>query len=129
MPKYKHLYRLHSYCIENYLIIENALIELCHSKCHGLTYHQIKQSLRFKDWIEKNSALYQKLFVWYGIKFLVRRKQIEPEKSNWIGHLTDESDNHNLSEESVLNKIMEIKKVLQNIIPDDEIEKIGKQTK
>lgn len=65
-PNLRHLYRLRSYCLENYLLNEPALVDVVTLLDVDASPAQAKASLRFSEWVEKNSSLLTKLFVCYA---------------------------------------------------------------
>lgn len=65
-PKLRHLYRLRSYCLENYLLNEPALVDVVTLLDVDASPAQAKASLGFSEWVEKNSSLLTKLFVCYA---------------------------------------------------------------
>lgn len=61
------LYVLPRYCIENYLIDENAFIEIIHDEDPVDEKDKIKSKLKFQEWIESNEKLLADLFIVYSI--------------------------------------------------------------
>ncbi|WP_108483951.1 DUF4435 domain-containing protein [Oceaniglobus ichthyenteri] len=65
-PRLKHLYRLRSYCIENYLIQEKALIDLACILDPEVDELTAVHRLDFEAWIQSISGELEGLFVCYG---------------------------------------------------------------
>lgn len=65
-PRLKHLYRLRSYCIENYLLSEEAILSVATALDTNMTLEQAKIELDYNGWLEANSELLGKLFVCYA---------------------------------------------------------------
>lgn len=66
-PKLKHLYRLRAYCIENYLLNENAIVKLATAIDTNATDDEAKSRLDMAAWIRSNEILFKDLFVCYAI--------------------------------------------------------------
>lgn len=65
-PRLKHLYRIRSYCIENYLIQEKALIDLACILDPEVDEWTAAEKLDFEDWMLRISRELVGLFVCYG---------------------------------------------------------------
>jgi len=61
------LFVLPRYCIENYLIDENALIEIVHDEEAVDEREDIKRKIDFEGWIQANESLLKDLFIVYSI--------------------------------------------------------------
>ncbi len=66
-PNLKHLYRLRRYCLENYLLQEQALINLAMSYDVKVSESEARQSINFQDWFTSNETLLRSIFVAYGL--------------------------------------------------------------
>lgn len=63
------LYILPRYCIENYLLDENALIYIIEEEDPELKFETIKEKLGFKEWVNTHDSLLINLFTYYGLCF------------------------------------------------------------
>ena len=104
-PVLKHFYKLNAFCIENYLIQEDAIVKLIHDffKNNENTVRKIKKKFNFCEWIEKNSDLYKKLFVIYTVNQILETGVRIMDKS--VKELSDKDSNYDLSEKEVNERI------------------------
>lgn len=65
-PNLRHLYRLRSYCLENYLLNEPALVDVATLLDVDASPAEAKTRLGFSEWVEMNNGLLTKLFVCYA---------------------------------------------------------------
>jgi hypothetical protein len=65
-PNLRHLYRLRSYCLENYLLNEAALVDVATILDVDVSPAEARARLGFSEWVEKNSDLLTRLFVCYA---------------------------------------------------------------
>ena len=70
-PRLKHLYRLRSYCIENYLIQEKALIDLAGILDPEVDVLTAAQKLDLVAWMRSISVELEGLFVCYGTSLVL----------------------------------------------------------
>lgn len=66
-PNLKHLYRLRRYCVENYLISQEALAEVLISLNPKKPDLAVKFATEIDDWIDKNEFSLQSLFTAYAV--------------------------------------------------------------
>lgn len=66
-PRLKHLYRLRSYCVENYLMSNKSLIELATTFDTGVSEANANILLDFEGWIATNREVLNSLFVCYAV--------------------------------------------------------------
>lgn len=66
-PKLKHLYRLRRYCVENYLISQEAIVETLTSLNPGLSDATAVSALNVPDWFARNGDIIRDLFVCYAV--------------------------------------------------------------
>ena len=104
-PVLKHFYKLNAFCIENYLIQEDAIVKLIHDyfKNEENTVRKIKQKFDFCEWVEKNSDLYKKLFVIYTVNQILRAGVKIMDQD--VKALIDKDSNYDLSENKVNKRI------------------------
>jgi hypothetical protein len=76
-PNLKHLYRLRAYCVENYLLGEEALIEVATIFDGKVDEIAAKSKLDYTTWSNNNSPLIEKLFVAYAVSDFVLSTKIE----------------------------------------------------
>ncbi|EPO0023434.1 DUF4435 domain-containing protein [Vibrio alginolyticus] len=66
-PLPKGVFRLPRYSIENILLDENSILDYLDDENEVDLYEDIKDKLKFKDWINKNKEPLVKLFIHYSI--------------------------------------------------------------
>lgn len=66
-PKLKHLYRLRAYCVENYLINDDSLIELATSFDTDVSRQDAGNQLDYSGWLSRNEQILNSLFVCYAV--------------------------------------------------------------
>lgn len=108
------LYVLPRYCIENFLIDEESLIELAYEEDPIMEIEEVRTNLNFSHWLEYNQALLTELFIIYALCF----KHMPEEQT--VGYKVSKlcSSNSGLvCNDKVVCRIAELKKKL--------VEKIG----
>lgn len=65
----KGLYVLPRYCVENYFIDSNALVDTAYEEDPEMEIEQIKTKLDFDKWVEENEPKLLELFIIYAICF------------------------------------------------------------
>lgn len=68
-PDLKYLYRIDSYCIENVLVSEEALADLCLSLKPNLKVDAILSALAFERWMQSTVGRLHSLFALYALAF------------------------------------------------------------
>lgn len=63
----KGLFILPRYCIENYLIHENSIVDVLYEEDPELEKEQIAQKLGFDSWINSNDTILTELFKYYAL--------------------------------------------------------------
>lgn len=83
------LYILPRYCIENYLIDENAFIEIIHDEDAIDERETIKEKINFQHWIKNNEKLLIDLFIVYSIclEKNVPQKTIKYKVTNFVSNI------------------------------------------
>lgn len=81
------LYVLPRYCIENYLIDEDAFIEVIHDEDAVDERDDIKSKIDFNGWVEANEKLLADLFIVYSVclENNVPEKTISYKVTNFVG--------------------------------------------
>ena len=74
-PQLKHLYRLRSYCVENYLLDEDAFVSAARTLNPKIDQHTARQDLDFQGWFERNGTVLQTLFVCYAVTHEIGNEQ------------------------------------------------------
>jgi hypothetical protein len=119
----KHLHIHNSYCIENFLLDENAFIEILHD-CFVCPKKDLEKLFSFDSFLKRISKPLIELFLHYGIAFELGLsiKTV----SNGVGTLCHQVKNITiLADEKVNNKIEELKIEIQNSISEEDyIERI-----
>jgi len=70
-PNLKHLYRLKSYSIENYLLHPEALYKIAMSYSTSSLKKDIASKIDFDGWLDENRACLETLFRWYALSKLM----------------------------------------------------------
>ncbi|GHB37492.1 hypothetical protein GCM10007094_28520 [Pseudovibrio japonicus] len=65
--KLKKLYRLRSYCVENYLLNEDSILSAATTFDDAATVQEAKQRLGFSEWVRENNNPLRMLFVCYAV--------------------------------------------------------------
>lgn len=76
-PNLRHLYRLRAYCVENYLLREEALIEIATIFDGKVDEVTAQSKLNYAAWKNDNSPLIEKLFLAYAVSDFVLNTKIE----------------------------------------------------
>lgn len=84
-PNLKHLYRLRAYCIENYLLQEDALVKVAQVLNPDISEHDARNTLAFSDWKQRNAEPFRKLFIGYATVHTIDDQH--QTVGYWIGHL------------------------------------------
>lgn len=66
-PKLKHLYRLRTYCVENYLLQEDSFTTLATTFDTNISEINAKATLNFDGWLARNSERLSSLFICYAV--------------------------------------------------------------
>ena len=72
-PRLKHLYRLRSYCFENYLLDEEALVAAVTTKNPNIPEPTVILQFDMNGWFRRNSHALTGLFVCYAVTFELAR--------------------------------------------------------
>lgn len=85
-PRLKHLYRLRSYCIENYLAQEDALVKVAQVLNTNVSDIDARNRLDLNSWKQRNELEFRQLFCCYATIHSLddRIKTV----GYWIGNLT-----------------------------------------
>ena len=73
-PRLRHLYRLRSYCVENYLLDERAIISAVMVLNPRVDEASVQNRLDYSGWFDRNRALLLYLFVCYGVTYELNRE-------------------------------------------------------
>ncbi len=105
----KGLFVLPRYCVENYFLDEEAIIDVVDEEEPNLDKSSIKAELDFSNWLMNNEELLLKLFIYYSIclKHLPHIKTI----SHKVSQLCS-SNKGIVDEGKIINRIDEIKSLL-----------------
>jgi hypothetical protein len=116
------LLTLDKYCIENYLVDEEAIIDFVDDESSILDKTEIKELLNLKEWIDHNEPLLFELFKAFAIcnKFSLPTATVSEGLKN-----LKKDGRGNICKEKIATKILEIKKICNEnkISYEDEIEK------
>ena len=74
-PKLRHLYRLRSYSIENYLLDENAIISAVMTLNPKASENTVRREVDFLRWVERNRPVLSSLFVCYAVTNELRHEE------------------------------------------------------
>ena len=74
-PRLKHLYRLRSYCVENYLINEDALVSAITTLNMNVDFYTARRELDLGGWIERNGGALHRLFVCYAVTHELKQEK------------------------------------------------------
>lgn len=112
------LFVLEKYCIENYLIQEEALIEIIHDNVL-IEKEKIKKVLGFENWLKGIAEDLVELFIHYAL--CKRYAPTQPTISLGIGKLCCEKQKiHVLDTEKTNSRISELKNELLKVISEEE---------
>lgn len=67
VPSLKHLFVLEAYCIENFLVDKESVLNFIYFNCATKPKEEIEQELNFEDWLSNYSNKLIELFVHFGI--------------------------------------------------------------
>ena len=74
-PRLKYLYRLRSYCVENYVVNENSFVSAITTLNIKIDYHTAREELDLFGWIERNGAALYSLFICYAVSYELKNEQ------------------------------------------------------
>jgi hypothetical protein len=74
-PNLKHLYRLRSYSIENYLLQPVALYKIAMTYSTTSSKKDIVSKIDFDGWLDENRACLETLFRWYALSKLMNSSE------------------------------------------------------
>jgi hypothetical protein len=91
-PNLKHLYQLRAYCIENYLLQEDALVKVAQVLDTNLSEQDARNQLDFSGWKYSNEQKYRNLFICYAtVNSLDEQHQTV---GFWVGNLSQSRPLH-----------------------------------
>lgn len=111
------LYVLKRYCIENYLMDENAIVEVLREEDLEKSASHIKNQLEFTKWVQKNEPLLCDLFVVYAITQTVCPSCLTVAFP--INRLVS-SDEGFIDESKVVSRLEQVKQTILNKISEAE---------
>jgi len=122
-PRLKYLYRLKSYCSENYLINEDSLTEVStyfDTECSAAV---AQMKLGYEDWFVQNGALLEKLFAYYAAASVLAPGTKTVSFS--VYKLQEEGGNEfNLCPRKVNQRIFEVTRILLAAAPKGEVRSV-----
>ena len=68
-PRIKHLYRLRRYCVENYLLDEEALVSALTTINSRIAENKARQQIDLSGWLQRNRDCLERLFVCYAVTY------------------------------------------------------------
>lgn len=74
-PRLRHLYRLRRYCVENYLLDENALVSAIMTLNPAASEQEIRQRMDLNGWLDRNRFVLTALFLCYAVTNELRREE------------------------------------------------------
>ena len=74
-PRLKHLYRLRSYCVENYLLDEDTLVSAITTLNIRVDYNMARNQLDLDRWFQRNRGALYRLFVCYAVSHELKQEQ------------------------------------------------------
>lgn len=74
-PRLRHLYRLRSYCVENYLLNEEAIISAVMTLHPQVDEERAKRQVDYLGWITRNETVLTRLFICYAVTYELRKEQ------------------------------------------------------
>ena len=82
-PNLKHLYRLRAYCVENYLLSENAILDLTTIFDGKIEIEDARAKLDYTSWCKDNAELMERLFACYAVSKFSSYKE---NRNSWLQH-------------------------------------------
>ena len=119
LPNCPELYKHDRYCVENYLLDEEAIVEILYEEDPSKTRVQIRDELAFKEWLENNSTILSELFIIYAVmrKFLPGVKTV----NNGIGSFLSNDGKPKLDQNKISEYIGQMHSDLCEIYSSDVI--------
>ena len=71
-PKLRHLYRLRSYCVENYLLDEQAIVSAVMTLDPKAGEERVRRQVDYTGWVRRNETVLTQLFVCYAVTHELR---------------------------------------------------------
>ena len=106
-PRLRHLYRLRAYCVENYLLAEDAFISAITTLNPKIGVTEVGTRLDFMGWFDRNEVLLKRLFVCYAVTYeLAREEQTVAYSVHQL--LREDTQNCDLCEEKVFTRIYKL---------------------
>ena len=103
-PRLKHLYRLRSYCVENYLLDEESFISAVMVLDPRVEEISARRTIDFVGWFERNRLMLSCLFVCYAVTYELMREQ-ETVGYSVYKLLESTEDSFDLSERKVVARV------------------------
>lgn len=114
----KGLFVLPRYCIENFFLDKNAIIEIIDEEDPDLEKSEIENKLEFEKWINDNEALLINLFIYYALcfKYLSSEKTVGFKVSNLCS-----SSSGIVCLEKTTARINDLQNKLSAVLPKEDI--------
>ncbi|MEY8096321.1 DUF4435 domain-containing protein [Falsihalocynthiibacter sp. S25ZX9] len=123
-PRLKHLYRLRAYCVENYLLDNDSLIDLATTFDPDISELDANRKLDFNGWLAQNERNLRALFVCYAVTHkLLNSEQTVRYSVNRL--LEDGCQRNNLCSQKTSQRIFRLyrKIATENFLPSVRLER------
>ena len=111
-PRLRHLYRLRGYCVENYLLQENALVSALTTVNTRIDENSARQQIDFFGWLDRNQKSLERLFVCYAVTYEMKREVKTVGYS--VYRLLKANNSVDLCETKVSSRIIELYRKVRN---------------
>lgn len=127
-PKLRHLYRLRGYCLENYLLNEDAIVTLLVYTKPKMKEADIRSKLNYATWLAQNSDLLRSLFICYAIIMEETPTKKPPTVKYSAYKLLDNTNRGSFCPKLTNKRIINLYKGLRQHISKSELREIYTQT-
>ena len=102
-PRLKYLYRLRSYCVENYLLDESAVVSAIMILNPDVSEHAIGRGISLNGWLGRNRVLLSSLFTCYAVTNELRKEE-QTVKFSVFRLFVNDRDHFELSKSKIIKR-------------------------
>lgn len=119
-PNLRHLYRLRAYCMENYLLQEEAFVSLATSFDTAISESDARAKLNFSGWTSQNRETLRRIFVCYATANELASQV--PTVSYSVYNLRDETTpNFYICKRKTKLRILNVLRAVRKTVPEGDL--------